>query len=103
MKVDIEFTLDDKQIYGYKILALSNIHVCPERVGFGTMLMKGLFKYADDNGYDFLIGFTADDVLDFYIKCGCFIDDRKYKYGSEDRNMFSNRYTPRNLVISETW
>lgn len=102
MDVSITFKLNEIEIDGFNILALSDLHVYPARQSLGKLMMMLLNDYSINKGYDAIVGFCEPSLVPFYEKCGYFINSNNYKYGTEDRKMISN--VPFNdLSIEKTW
>ncbi len=63
-------TFDNEQ---FSVFGIGGIIAYQKGQGFGQKLMQGIIEYAQDQQKS-LLGFTGNDIIGFYKKCG-FIED----------------------------
>jgi hypothetical protein len=68
-KLDPQVALIDE---GNKItvLGLAELHTCPTRNGLGQDALRIIARIAENDGYQWVIGFATEEVEMFYKTCG---------------------------------
>lgn len=56
---------EKKQVYG-----LQSLRVRPREKGMGRAMLRGIESVAEKDGKFCLVAFCADEVLEFYTRCG---------------------------------
>lgn len=78
MRLSILFHMLDKQLATkdgkrYDIYGLSELHVCPTKLGLGRAALDLARRMANDGGKNAVVGFAEEELTEFYRKCGWFL------------------------------
>ncbi len=105
MRLSILFHLLDKQLVAkdgkrYDIYGLSELHVCPTRIGLGRAALDLAIRMADEDGKTAVVGFAEEELTEFYGKCGWFLGNWYLCVDDGLRKcLISSKPVPYNIVI----
>jgi len=109
MDVSLTFKLYDKQLVHsdvvrdvepLNIYGLAELHVCPNQQGFGRRVLELLIAIGITHCKFTVVGFAADDVIEFYKKCGWAVNWRDKK---TDKWVISATPIPKGFVPDGDW